>query len=240
MIGKLLVDRCIDIGGLAVPANVGAAAHGFQRVAANIIHIAESENRQAGYKNPVLPTTADFGDRLGHKFTRFGNAVKSNVVQQKTSDVMPGAHATKLHRNFLWLPWIPGVVSEVPSAGMNVLTGPLTGCWVTRYTRNGVQCVGHVGTELDANTPNSLAAKGSWNAFAGGVGAQFAGFNVARNWAGNIPRINNDGAGYFMALVTDTGDFYAVVAWQNIKYPNRVRIAGTQLMMNQLPANGQI
>src|SRR5262249_34487759 len=86
---------------------------------------------------------------------------KYGIVGAKTSTT-GGGHIAKAHRNYQWLKWRPGFVSEVPQYGIDVLTGPMSGCWITLYMRGGLQCVGHVGTEHEAGSPASIAARNSW------------------------------------------------------------------------------
>lgn len=66
--------------------------------------------------------------------------------------------------NFTWLDFIPGRITETPLT-QDVLTGPMSGCWLTLYRRAGQRYVGHVGT--DSNSPLATTnAKTKWNAFA--------------------------------------------------------------------------
>jgi hypothetical protein len=67
---------------------------------------------------------------------------------KKTSTVQAGV-GPKAHRNFKWLPWLPGAISEVALIGADVLTGPMSGCWLVTYRKpNGVPHAGHLGTDI--------------------------------------------------------------------------------------------
>ena len=88
---------------------------------------------------------------------------ESTGMLTKKSNVVVGPPSLKAHRNFQWLHWVPGAICEVIDNNVDVLTGPMSGCWMTRYQRNG-ECIGHVGTSDDPQ--KTLAAKAGWNAFA--------------------------------------------------------------------------
>lgn len=68
----------------------------------------------------------------------------------------------KEHRNFRWLPWIPGKISYVPIAGTDVLTGPFTGCWAVVFKMGSDTYLGHIGTDLTATSDNSKQVKKAW------------------------------------------------------------------------------
>src|SRR5437016_5586767 len=59
---------------------------------------------------------------------------QSTGVFTKTSGVRAGT-GLKAHRNFKWLPWLPGAISEVALVGADVLTGPMSGCWLVTYRK---------------------------------------------------------------------------------------------------------
>jgi hypothetical protein len=150
----------------------------------------------------------------------------------------------KTHRNFVWLEWLPGFVSEVQPGGMDVLTGPMSGCWITSYLRGVVHYIGHVGTENLPTSANSIAARNAWNAFAAGVpiGA-YSGFNPFNDpWIGGpVPAgLPGESARKTFALVTAAGTFHTVIAYPQLNKPTRIRIAGIQQNFSSLPQNGQI
>ncbi len=154
----------------------------------------------------------------------------------KTSTTGAG-HVAKAHRNYQWLEWRPGFVSEVAQNHFDVLTGPMSGCWITRYMRGGVQCVGHVGTEHSAASPNSVAAKAAWNGFRAGAVGAVTGFNPFNDWVAPYPAMNHgkDGAPKVFGLVTNTGQFYSVFTYPLLAAPTTIRIAGIQQVANTLP-----
>lgn len=175
--------------------------------------------------------------RLNQVFLHINESnIGSRIFGPKTSTVGVG-HIAKGHRNYQWLEWRPGFVSEVVQGGFDVLTGPMSGCWITRYMRLGAQCVGHVGTEHAANTANSIAAKAAWNAFRPTAVGPVTGFNPFNNWVGAYPAMNHgtDGAPKVFALVTGAGVFHSVFTYPLLAAPNTVRIAGIQQIASTLP-----
>src|SRR5580658_5810971 len=60
---------------------------------------------------------------------------ESTGIFTKTSSITSGSHQTKAWRNFGWLPWLPGSISEVDMGGQDVLTGPMSGCDLVMYRR---------------------------------------------------------------------------------------------------------
>lgn len=147
-----------------------------------------------------------------------GQRQETNILQKlsmplKTSQVTTGAHATKAHRTFRWLPWLCGKVSCVPLAGADILTGRMSGCWLVIFQYNGQQYAGHIGTELTPTTPNSVQAKAAWrNAVNAGHITPVAAFNpvgpglpaqAALNLKGEAPE--------FFGAFESTGTVYTAV-----------------------------
>lgn len=156
---------------------------------------------------------------------------ESTGVFKKTSDIAVGPGA-KAHRNFVWLPWLPGGISEVPLVGTDVLTGPMSGCWLVTYNNGaGVRHAGHLGTDI-ASPTGTAAVNTAWNNFATANAAQvIGGFNPLRHWNGNFPgRSGKDvGAPKIFGLYTTNDDYYILVAYQQSDVATKLRIAGLQL-----------
>ncbi|MGH9404249.1 MAG: hypothetical protein ACRD3D_00260 [Terriglobia bacterium] len=240
---KLIVGRYIELN-TPQPVFAGAAANGFQRVTAQVLHIDTSQSSAAAVSNnPVMP---GFNPGLKLKaqiaLQRAGEQVQSQFNRQRVSTTGAGAVA-KAHRNFVWLEWLGGVVSEVNPNGIDVLTGPMSGCWILSYLRAGVRYVGHVGTVMLPTDPQSIAARAAWNNFAPGVHmAARAGFNPFNDpWLGPATAgLPGEAALKTFALVTSTGTFYTVRTYPQLNKPTRIRIAGIQQNPSTLPANGLI
>jgi hypothetical protein len=111
-----------------------------------------------------------------------------------------------------WLEYISGLVTEVIQNYYDVLTGPMGGCWVTRYTRRGVKCVGHVGTHFEPDSENSIAAKGAWNKFRASLVTAVTGFEPSAAWEDKmLSMTTHDGMPTVYGLVTTNGEFYSVL-----------------------------
>ncbi|GAB5534282.1 MAG: hypothetical protein Rubg2KO_05310 [Rubricoccaceae bacterium] len=132
----------------------------------------------------------------------------------KTSDVVAGTGA-KLHRNFQWLEYVAGAITEVDLHQGDVLTGPMSGCAIRVYRRGGVVRVGHVGTH-DTDPVKTAASKKSWGDFArANQGDLISGFNPMRDWTGAFPTLKEgtkEGKLELFALVTTTQDLFTMAA----------------------------
>jgi hypothetical protein len=156
---------------------------------------------------------------------------ESTGVFKKTSDIAVGA-GPKAHRNFAWLPWLPGGISETPLVGADVLTGPMSGCWLVTYTNGaGVAHAGHLGTDI-ADPVGTAAVNNAWNGFATANAAQvIGGFNPLRHWAGAFPATQASDATAppkIFGLYTTAGDYYILVAYMQKSVGTKLRIAGLQ------------
>lgn len=107
----------------------------------------------------------------------------------RTSGVMVGQNmaAKKAHRNFRWLHWQPGKITYLPLAGSDILTGPMSGCWVVIFNMAGIPYVAHIGT-YDPGSPATLQVKAAWAAaFAAGTVQPIAAFQPNRHLAPATP-----------------------------------------------------
>jgi hypothetical protein len=239
---KLIVGRYIELN-TPRPVPAGPPVNDFQRVNATVLHIEESHSSPApvaannfppGYNPPLADRARAFAKHTGQQ-------ISSQFHRQRTSDTVAGA-SPKAHRNFVWLEWMPGLVSEVQPNGRDVLTGPMSGCWIVTYLRGGVRYVGHIGTEDEPTSANTIKARTAWNNFVTtlAVGAR-DGFNPFRDWTGPLPpALPGEALPKFFALVTGENRFYSVVAYPQLAKITRIRIAGIQQKPSSLPANGKI
>jgi hypothetical protein len=161
---------------------------------------------------------------------------ESTGVLQKQSSIVEGT-GTKVHRNFQWLAWIPGAISAVQPTSGDVLTGPMSGCWVVVFRRNGIEYVGHIGTAMTSNDPQSIAVKKAWYTFARGAGPGdvIAGFNPARVWPSeaSLPaKKPGDGRAVTFGLVTASGELYAVLTYKGNAPANATEIPPGQRAPN--------
>ena len=64
---------------------------------------------------------------------------------------------------FAFLKYCAGEVTTCALAG-GVLTGPMSGCYLFRYSSGGGNSVAHVGTDNTPTSPGTIRAKAIWNA----------------------------------------------------------------------------
>ena len=242
MLAKLIVGRYFEFTSpppapLAANANTPAGFVTLGNAAA--FHLAETHS--SGTPQPTLNLMA--GMTVGQKAAvlqqRAGNFVSGQLDRQTVSKAMFGLSGNG-NRDFLWLEWMLGQVSEMRSNNVDVLTGFMSGCWITSYQRMGTWYVGHVGTDMNNNTVNSIAARTAWNNFANGVaGANIQGFNPFNDpWIGAAPvPLPGEGGIKTLALVTAARTFHTVKVYNSLAKPSRFRIAGIQANPHTLPAN---
>jgi hypothetical protein len=128
----------------------------------------------------------------------------------KTSQISVGAHATKGHRTFRWLPWLLGKVSCVPLAGADILTGPMSGCWLVIFQYNGVRHAGHIGTDTSPTSANTLQARAAWrNAVNANRIVPVAAFNPV---GPNLPALGT------LNLKNEAAEFYGAYTANGIVY----------------------
>jgi hypothetical protein len=238
---KLIVGRYLELV-TAPPTLVGVPNNGFQEVTSVVLHIEESGSVGA----PVAPYNPignpSLREQLGFRANQAGQMIQAQFDRQRVSGTGTGAVA-KAYRNFVWLEWLGGLVSEVRPNGVDVLTGPMSGCWITSYLKGANRYVGHVGTVMSAADPLSVAARNSWNAFANAQQmGSMSGFDPFNDWNGAFPAPQaGDGPMKTFALVTATNTFHTIVTFSQANKPTRIRIAGVQqINPPTLPNNGQI
>lgn len=170
------------------------------------------------------------------------NIQESAHSSDKLRTVALGAHAAKVRRTFQWLSWVPGATNQVPLSGIDLITGPMTGCWVTLYKIGGLPYVGHVGTENERTSTNSIEAKRGWDTWSGAnTGDLIGGFNPTGDWRGAFPPAINppkgtDGAFKMFGVVTAFQVFYALFTYEDRNTQGQIRIAGLQKINPTLPA----
>lgn len=112
-----------------------------------------------------------------------------------------------------WLPYVPGYTNVVKSNGLNVLSGPFSGCYMIKFMLRGEAYTGHVATP---------EAKTSWNAFAQGLQNNdiVRGFKPANHLMGaNTTAVkssdgrNGDDAWKIFGLITSTNELYTIFAF---------------------------
>lgn len=137
--------------------------------------------------------------------------------------------------SFTWLPWIAGAVSQVESGVLDILTGPMSGCWLMLYTQGGQAFACHIGTtDIPEQT---LAVKEAWRRFATDApqnGVQIvSGFNPARAFPSPPPRKPSDAAPEIYGLITTTGHLYSIFSW--IQRDNSLRVGAITEVRTAMP-----
>ena len=118
--------------------------------------------------------------------------------------------------NFTWLDFIPGRITESPLTS-DVLTGPMSGCWITAYKRAGQRCVGHIGT--DSNNPLATTnVKSKWDAFVAGnytniLGGFKPSVDIGAMPPAVLPPAGNDGQFFIFGLVTSDMRFFSILTY---------------------------
>lgn len=109
----------------------------------------------------------------GSGTTDYGRVMTNEVVRSSVVVYNAGMVRTGAPWVFYYLKYVPGAVTVAPLQGRPVMTGPLSGCYIFRYSLNGPK-LSHVGTAHSATDDATLAAKTAW----GGVMADRAAINV--------------------------------------------------------------
>jgi hypothetical protein len=148
--------------------------------------------------------------------------------KRRTSGVGQGTGA-KDHRNFQWLGWYKGAVSQASLGNTDVLTGPMSGCWITVHDFGGKVHVGHVGTYETPAHPKSVAAKKAWKDFVDAhPDAPIKGFNPYRSFNSNWPATqtgDHEWGKKVFALVTSDQSLFSICLWKQVEGDGVYRIA---------------
>ena len=147
------------------------------------------------------------------------------MYKRTTSPASLGLNANQ-NVPYVWVNYVLGRTAYQQTAGTDVLTGFMSGCWIVTWTEAGNRHVGHIGTVESAakdQPPNSTVKATFSNKFTGAapVGSQLKGFNPAAAWnMGDIKSVckeagqnwgNLAGNAKLMALVTQNDHFYTVL-----------------------------
>lgn len=218
---KLLVGRFLQVTTAPSRAPMGNAA-AFIDLVCPPLTIAESIRRNPGGKyNPFR-----------------------NVGGQRESAVGAGTNANKAWRNFKWLPWYQGDISQT-TLDHDVLTGPMSGCILTSYRdAAGVKKAGHIGTiTVTPTMPVAInnSVKALWNAFAHAHPAQvIGGFNpAAAPVPMHPPAQGADQVGQTWGLFTTNDLYYSVQVYVQPGHPMVYRIAAVHQVHSMTAAQLQ-
>jgi hypothetical protein len=179
---------------------------------------------------PPLDLTypTDFAPAPGRIYSIEESTTSGSFFQRhKSSQILVGAHATKAHRTFRWLPWVLGKVSCVPLAGADILTGTMSGCYLVIFQRLGALYAGHIGTHQDPTSANTIQAKAAWrNAVNAAQITPVAAFNPV---GGGLPamhtlNLQNEAPEFYGAFTAASNVYTVVLTIPGVGGPTR-RIA---------------
>ncbi|NRF65410.1 hypothetical protein HLB44_00285 [Aquincola sp. S2] len=115
---------------------------------------------------------------------------------------------------YTWLNYIHGRTAKVSTMG-DVLTGFMSGCWITTWTDLNGRWVGHLGTieSVGKTQPPNSTVK---NTFAQAMPLTVTGYNPALAFdAGDImplmAKMRGKPSGQVLSLVTAANDFYSIL-----------------------------
>jgi len=183
-----------------------------------------------------LNMIVEWRDKRGPALETFGEPTGFGLQDRSRMSLFthPQSHAHQMvHREgpgvntncqFLW--WYPGSVSHVGISGLDVLTGPMSGCLLVTFRLDGIVHAGHLGTDIDSveNTDNAWDAWQDW----AGLNAHdvVGGFFPAKHWSEHLPmpRPGEAGAKIF-GLMTAQGEFWSFLLYQQIR-AGIFRVAG--------------
>lgn len=107
-----------------------------------------------------------------------GGTMNPGMAGQLVNGVLPGQTTaaavavytgppfvnTNVPWNFTFLKYYGGAVTTAPLAGA-VMTGPMSGCYLCKYTQAGAQGLAHIGTANARDSAESIAVKAAWGTF---------------------------------------------------------------------------
>jgi hypothetical protein len=151
-------------------------------------------------------------------------------------------HDTPDTGRFQFLPYIKGKITVVRQADVDVLSGPMSGCWLIMFRWRNSQFVAHVGTDMEDGIGN-FWTKVTWNDFvdknAGSVEV-IAGFNPFANWCTSPgylsvqPAQKGDNQSKVFGLFTPNRELYSIHTYDRMREENLYRIAGVIKARNGL------
>ena len=104
----------------------------------------------------------NMGAAVGGATNDHGQVMTTQTIPAVVNVYNAGLVRTGPPWTFTYLKYVPGAVT-VAALGGGVMTGPLSGCYIFRYTQNG-QKVAHVGTAHIPTDAGTIAAKTAWRA----------------------------------------------------------------------------
>lgn len=151
------------------------------------------------------------------------------LPRRRQSDIREGAHPTKEHRNFKWLPYSPGNITHT-KLDQDVLTGPMSGCPLAIYTRSGEVQVAHIGTTENLDATKQVKALWQAQVDSATIGPE-GGFDPFNKLFDQKTPKGKPGAEERLevwGLVTTDRKAFAIEAWQQRGDQHKFRIGRVQ------------
>ncbi len=82
-------------------------------------------------------------------------AAEAEATPSKKRSIARGENAAKAHRNFIWMPWVQGAVNYAEQQGLDVMSGPFTGCYMIRYKEPGATTAWPTSTHRPRSRPGT-------------------------------------------------------------------------------------
>ena len=150
-------------------------------------------------------------------------------------------HDSAQDGRFQFLPYQNGKISVVRQADVDVLSGPMSGCWLVMFLWQGSYYVAHVVTDFESKSSNFLT-KAAWNYWVDTEASVtvIAGFNPYAQWCTSPgflsvqPSQGNDAFSKVFGLLTPNRELYSIHAYLQMGAENLYRIAGVIKTRNGL------
>jgi hypothetical protein len=105
----------------------------------------------------ILPSGFQIEDGNKHKYS-MGNHNNSFFNKNAPATMADQSWA---ERKFRWLPFIPGIITCMLLDGLDIQSGPFSGCWMVIFAFREIHYVGHIGKDSNSEE-KTKNAKINW------------------------------------------------------------------------------
>jgi hypothetical protein len=114
----------------------------------------------AGQEGGTRPTGfSQIGDKPFHLSDEMSTLAKHGITEDYPV-IKPGA-GDDATASFRWLPYVAGKITFCRLGGTPILTGPMSGCWLTVFRMGNATYFGHLGTSNEF-VDHTNAVKNNW------------------------------------------------------------------------------